>query len=124
MPEAYTPSIEVDDFIVDPILNLSVKEEHLGADAVAGMLSRLVSPTWRVMLLSDGSVTRHLKLLTEKTVHVDLVQQRQIGKGAIDNKILANDVEQIPGPRVQREVFLSSDTGEQMAYGESFWVVE
>jgi hypothetical protein len=28
----------------------------------SGMMRELASPTWRVMLLSDGSVTRHLQV--------------------------------------------------------------
>ena len=37
----------MEDYIIEPILNLSISEEHLGADAVAGMLSRLVR-VWQV----------------------------------------------------------------------------
>uniref|UniRef100_A0A7S3F459 DUF98 domain-containing protein n=1 Tax=Prasinoderma singulare TaxID=676789 RepID=A0A7S3F459_9VIRI len=85
------------------------------------MLSRLVTPTWRVMLLSDGSVTRHLKLLTEETVHVDLVQQRYVGNDHFQSRVLGSDVQTIPGPHVQREVFLTSEKGERMAYAASWW---
>ena len=103
LSDGYAPSCEVEDYIVDPVLNLSISEEDLGADAVAGMLSGLVTPSWRVMLLSDGSVTRHLKLLTEETVHVELVQQRCVGDDQVNLKVLGNDVNTIPGPHVQRE---------------------
>ena len=121
LADGYEPSKRVEDYIIEPILNLSISEEHLGADAVAGMLSKLVTPTWRVMLLSDGSVTRHLKLLTEETVHVDLVQQRYVGNDHFQSRVLGSDVQTIPGPHVQREVFLTSEKGERMAYAASWW---
>ena len=73
------------------------------------------------MLLSDGSVTRHLKLLTEETVHVDLVQQRYVGNDHFQSRVLGSDVQTIPGPHVQREGFLTSEKGERMAYAASWW---
>ena len=33
-------------------------------------LPQQLSPTWKVMLLSDGSVTRHLQLLTGQSIAV------------------------------------------------------
>jgi len=43
-----------------------------------GAVAPLVTPPWRVMLLSDGSVTRHLQLLTDSTVQVDVLRQELV----------------------------------------------
>ena len=42
-----------------------------------GELLDLLSPAWRIMLLSDGSVTRHLRLLCPKLncTMLELVKQ-------------------------------------------------
>lgn len=46
-----------------------------------GALTPLVAPPWRVMLLSDGSVTRHLQLLTDAKVKVDVLRQQLLRSG-------------------------------------------
>ena len=48
-----------------------------------GAIAALMAPPWRVMLLSDGSVTRHLTLLTDAKVRVDVLAQRLVGPGAV-----------------------------------------
>ena len=48
-----------------------------------GAVAPLVAPPWRVMLLSDGSVTRHLTLLTDAKVHVDVLAQRLVAPGDV-----------------------------------------
>ena len=48
-----------------------------------GELLDLLSPAWRIMLLSDGSVTRHLRLLCPKLdcTALELVAPGPIGPG-------------------------------------------
>ena len=49
--------------------------------AMRGELLDLLSPAWRIMLLSDGSVTRHLRLLCPKLqcTQLECVRQGPIG---------------------------------------------
>ena len=48
-----------------------------------GAVAALVAPPWRLMLLSDGSVTRHLTLLTDAKVRVDVLAQRLVPPGDV-----------------------------------------
>ena len=43
-----------------------------------GAMGPLVAPPWRVMLLSDGSVTRHLQLLTDAKIKVEVLRHNVI----------------------------------------------
>lgn len=47
-----------------------------------GSLPQELSPTWRVMLLSDGSVTRHMALLTQSDVQVACLGMDPLPAGA------------------------------------------
>ncbi|KAJ9506872.1 hypothetical protein QJQ45_026454 [Haematococcus lacustris] len=58
---------------------------------------------WQVLLLSDGSVTRHLQLMTGRPVSVDCLDMSNIGSRADG---LPPGVSAIPGPWVQRQVLL------------------
>ncbi|KAL6761290.1 hypothetical protein V8C86DRAFT_2535145 [Haematococcus lacustris] len=62
-----------------------------------------LNPTWKVLLLSDGSVTRHLQLMTGRPVAVDCLDMSNIGSRADG---LPPGVSAIPGPWVQRQVLL------------------
>jgi len=81
-----------------------------------------LSPPWKVMLLSDGSVTRHLQLLTDINVTVDCFEQREIGTERTDLPSLAR---LIPGPSlVQRQVLLHNgdpNTTVPYVYAASWW---
>ena len=56
----------------------------------------------QVMLLSDGSVTRHLQLLTGFSVSVDCLQMENIGAASDQPPASARTLR---GPLVQRQVF-------------------
>tara|TARA_B110000977_G_C10852489_1_gene406361 strand:+ start:151 stop:774 length:624 start_codon:yes stop_codon:yes gene_type:complete len=75
-----------------------------------GELLDLLSPAWRIMLLSDGSVTRHLRLLCPKLncTMLELVKQGPVGtfQSAGGSDAMPNDVSLIKGNLVQREVLL------------------
>jgi chorismate lyase len=74
------------------------------------------------MLLSDGSVTRHLQLLTDINVTVNCFEQREIGTERTDLPSLAC---LIPGPSlVQRQVMLHNGdpkTTVPYVYAASWW---
>eukprot|EP00798_Chlamydomonas_sp_ICE-L_P030892 gene30892-35939_t len=75
---------------------------------------------WEMLLLSDGSVTRHLQLLTNAQIKVDCLEMCKIGH-AFDP--LPEGVAQIKGPRVQREVILRAGDGSDLplVYASSWW---
>jgi len=94
------------------------------AESVAmasGIMNALASPAWRVMLLSDGSVTRHLQLLTDITIQVECLEQADVA----GHEDLPEAVALIPGPLVQRQVYLvNSATQERLVYAASWWSKE
>ena len=51
-----------------PTLHETLWEFNESTAMARGALGSLIAPAWRVMLLSDGSVTRHLQLLTDAKV--------------------------------------------------------
>ncbi|KAF5829630.1 hypothetical protein DUNSADRAFT_15714 [Dunaliella salina] len=83
---------------------------------------RGLPPTWKVLLLSDGSVTRHLQLLTSATTKADCFEMLDIGSSA---DALPPEVQSIPGPRIQRQVLLrpssslASPVSDRLAYTSS-----
>lgn len=95
-------------------------------------------PSWKVLLLSDGSVTRHLQILTGRPVAVDLLEMGRIGgegegsgsegsdseENRNDNSSgLPSGAELLKGPLVQRRVLLRADEGKGQAlvYAASWW---
>jgi len=76
----------------------------------------------RVILLSDGSVTRHLQLLTGLAVRTECREMRPIGR---DLRGLPPEVGAIEGPLLQRQVFLRHPvSGEPLLYAASWWNAE
>jgi chorismate lyase len=92
-------------------------------DRKNSLLWQKLSPAWRVLLLSDGSVTRHLSvlggkgflsddddddedatssLLSESNVKVEVTSMKPCAR----DKSQPEDVVKIKGPLVQREVYL------------------
>jgi len=85
-----------------------------------------LSPLWKMWLLSDGSVTRHLELVTEEKVEVDCFDMHAMepderGAGAKQgrNETLS-DVDAIQTPLLQRQVFLRIK-GKAYVYAASWW---
>ncbi|GJP34312.1 hypothetical protein CLOM_g18755 [Closterium sp. NIES-68] len=76
---------------------------------------------WRMMLLSDGSVTRHLELLLGEQINIDCVEMRGIGHALLG---LPPGTALVPGPRVQRQVHLKPRSGEVLVYAASWWAAE
>lgn len=74
---------------------------------------------WRLMLLGDGSPTRHLRLLTGHPVSVELVAMAAEpgGQASIG---CPSEVQELTPPLLRRQVWLSC--GEQtLAWAESWW---
>ncbi len=79
-------------------------ESALGDAAHPSPLETL-SPAWRLLLLSDGSVTRHLQLLTGAAVSVEVLDQRVLTSPA-ELAALPPSAREIAGPILQRRVLL------------------
>lgn len=84
-----------------------------------GLPFSLLSPYWQMFLLGDGAPTRHLQLLTQSEIVVDVVSMTEIG----DRDDSAPDaIAAIPTPRTRRQIWLRSATnGEVYSHATSWW---
>jgi chorismate lyase len=90
-----------------------------GEDAVQqGLPHRQLAPAWQILLLGDGSPTRHLKLLTGEPIEVDVIDMSFIGLHADGAPKL---IDKVPGPRLRRQVWLRTASGQRLAYAVSWW---
>lgn len=71
-----------------------------------------------MLLLGDGSPTRHLQLLTGEPTEVDVIDMSLIGTN-LDGA--PNLVQVVPGPRLRRQVWLRTASGQRLAYATSWW---
>ena len=77
-----------------------------------------LAPAWQLLLLGDGSPTRHLQLLTGEPTEVDVMDMSLIGMD-LDN---APDlIQAVPGPRLRRQVWLRTASGQRLGYATSWW---
>ncbi|MGG6296516.1 chorismate lyase [Leptolyngbya sp. AN02str] len=83
-----------------------------------GLPHHQLAPAWQMLLLGDGSPTRHLQLLTGEPTEVDVIDMSLIGMHA-DNAPKQLDV--VPGPRLRRQVWLRTGSGQRLAYATSWW---
>mgnify|MGYP002781219921 CR=1 FL=1 len=97
---------------LDPIWQASDQEIQ------TGLPHSQLAPTWQLVLLGDGSPTRYLQLLTGEPTEVDLIDMSPVGF-AIDNA--PPSIEKIPGPRVRRQIWLRTASGQRLGYATSWW---
>lgn len=83
-----------------------------------GLPHAQLAPTWQILLLGDGSPTRHLRLLTAEAIAVDVIDMSPIG---YDKDDAPDDVNIVPGPRLRRQVWLKTASGQRLAYAASWW---
>ncbi|XFA73922.1 chorismate lyase [Thermosynechococcaceae cyanobacterium Okahandja] len=83
-----------------------------------GLPHDLLAPAWQILILGDGSPTRHLQLLTREATEVDVIDMSAIGHGS-DNA--PAQLQLIPGPRLRRQVWLRTASGQRLAYAASWW---
>ncbi len=72
---------------------------------------------WKLMLLGDGSPTRHLQLLTKKETKVELIGMN------LDNdssKERPHEIHQLQSPLIRRQVWIKSNNM-TLAWAESWW---
>jgi len=108
--------------INQPLLWQGSEEEAMRKDAPPQKLQ----PPWKVILLSDGSVTRHLKLMTGLDVKVECLEMQELDTNIEE---LPLGAEEIPGPLLRRQVFLTKPvscngtegSAEILVYAASWW---
>ena len=89
------------------------------ADIRKGLPFNLLSPTWQMFLMGDGAPTRHLQLLTQSDISVEVLAMTNIGD---DNDNAPSDISLIAAPRIRRQIFLrSQQTGEIFSHATSWW---
>ncbi len=76
-----------------------------------------LSGPWRLLLLGDGSPTRHLQSLTGRAVQVQVIAMQADHDTEVEAPL---EVEELEPPLVRRQVWLRC--GEQtLAWAESWW---
>ena len=76
-----------------------------------------LSPSWRLMLMGDGSPTRHLQLLTGKRVEVELIGMEPETHAPPQRP---DEVAELNGPLLRRQVWLRCGE-ETLMWAESWW---
>jgi len=84
----------------------------------AGLPHEQLAPAWQILLLGDGSPTRHLGLLTREKIEVDVIDMSPIGVG---NDGAPSLISAIPTPHLRRQVWLRTASGQRLAYATSWW---
>ncbi len=84
----------------------------------SGLPHSQLPPAWQMLLLGDGSPTRHLQLLTGEPTEVDVIDMSTIG---MDEDNAPSLLQMVPGPRVRRQVWLRTASGQRLAYATSWW---
>ncbi len=88
-------------------------------DIRKGLPFNLLAPTWQMFLMGDGAPTRHLQLLTQSDISVEVVAMTNIGD---DDDNAPSDISSIAAPRIRRQIFLrSQQTGEIFSHATSWW---
>jgi len=83
-----------------------------------GLPHSQLAPPWQILLLGDGSPTCHLKLLTGEPIEVDVIDMSSIG---LDSDGAPPEIEAVPKPRIRRQVWLKTASGQRLAYATSWW---
>lgn len=87
------------------------------AAVLSGEGPRQLPGPWRLMLLGDGSPTRHLRLLTGHPVAVDLIAMEDEDD---EHPGAPEEVDELTGPLLRRQVWLTCGDL-PLAWAESWW---
>ncbi len=91
-------------------------EEKATAFLVANALPK-ISGAWKLMLLGDGSPTRHLQLLTNYETKIRLISM-QIDP--LFDKEGPREIDQLKEPLIRRQVWIKNQN-QNLAWAESWW---
>lgn len=83
-----------------------------------GLPHSQLAPAWQILLLGDGSPTRHLQLLTGEPTEVDVIDMSLVG---MDDDNAPELITAVPRPRLRRQVWLRTASGQRLAYATSWW---
>jgi chorismate lyase len=83
-----------------------------------GLPHSQLAPPWQILILGDGSPTRHLQLLTGEPTEVDVIDMSPIGD---INDGAPAQIKAVPEPRLRRQVWLRTASGQRLAYAASWW---
>jgi chorismate--pyruvate lyase len=89
------------------------------AEVADGRAGANLSGAWKLMLLGDGSPTRHLQLLTGAPLTIELIAMEPEGHGPIGPELPA-EVAELDPPLLRRQVWLNCG-GESLGWAESWW---
>jgi chorismate lyase len=95
-----------------------------GDEAVVqqGLPHQQLAPAWQLLLLGDGSPTRHLQLLTGEPTEVDVIDMSLIGDDmSVDAEGAPSSIHMVPSPWIRRQVWLRTASGQRLAYATSWW---
>lgn len=90
------------------------------ADVDDGRAGDILSGPWKLLLLGDGSPTRHLRLLSGAPLTVSLIAMEPDGP---DSGEQPREVEELEPPLLRRQVWLTCN-GECLGWAESWWNLE
>ncbi|MFN9555984.1 MAG: chorismate lyase [Dolichospermum sp.] len=81
-----------------------------------GLPHTQLAPAWQLLLLGDGSPTRHVQLLTGEPTEVDVIDMSPIGMSADQAPAM---MQMLPGPRIRRQVWVRTASGQRLYYAAS-----
>jgi chorismate--pyruvate lyase len=87
------------------------------AAVASGQAGEPLSGAWKLMLLGDGSPTRHLQLLTGAPLTIELIAMEPEGQAPAGRP---REVEELAPPLLRRQVWLNCG-GESLGWAESWW---
>lgn len=96
------------------------------SDVLEARAGRHLSGPWRLLLLGDGSPTRHFQLLTGDPVTIELIAMapEEPSKAGCNARELGGEpppeVCELSGPLLRRQVWLHCDD-RRLAWAESWW---
>ncbi len=91
--------------------------EALTGSVLTGKVPVKLCGAWQLMLLGDGSPTRHLSLLTGHEVKIELVAMELENS---PNKTAPKEVKELKTPLLRRQVWLKCNS-QTLAWAESWW---
>jgi chorismate-pyruvate lyase len=89
------------------------------AEVVDGRAGANLSGAWKLMLLGDGSPTRHLQLLTGRPLTIALIAMEPEGHGPPGPGV-PPEVAELDPPLLRRQVWLNCGS-ESLGWAESWW---
>lgn len=87
-------------------------------DVKRGLPHKILPPPWQILILGDGSPTRHLQLLTGEKTEVDVIDMSLVDR-ADDGA--PGPTKTVPRPHLRRQVWLRTKSGQRLAYATSWW---